>query len=94
MSKRYGYSQVLGSPPLTGSPSGPTGQVQQNVGQTTQRAPKGKKVLHVKLGMGDGVPPWIPTNTDLADAKRDWEAVTDDDTEVIVTHFGTDVEWL
>lgn len=83
--------------PSTGSPSGPTAQTQQNVGQTAQRAPKGQKILHVKMGimdMGDGLPPWIPTQQECDDVKKDWEAVTDSDTEVIVTHFSQDSTWL
>lgn len=48
-------------------------------------------ILHVALGisyMGDGIPPWIPDDHELAEAQAAWESVVPEGVKVVVTHFG------
>lgn len=53
---------------------------------------KSGDILHIKLGMdmGDGLRPWIPTPDDIAEAKKEWEAIVPDGVKVIVTHLGNE----
>ena len=45
-------------------------------------------VLHIALGgdLGDGMPPWIPTQDDIDKTKAFWDTAVPDYVRVVVTH--------
>lgn len=54
-------------------------------------------ILHVRLGyadLGDGQGPWVPSPTEILEARDDWEAVVPEGVKVIITHFGHEVTVL
>ena len=48
-------------------------------------------LLHVRVGienMGDYLPPWIPSDEELAHVAREFQRVLSPDVRVLVTHAG------
>jgi hypothetical protein len=54
-------------------------------------------LIHVQLGildLGDGMPPWIPSQGDMEHTRERWEAALPKDVRVIVTHIGERVDCI